>query len=178
MLKFRPKGKKLNAALVVAASFILGAVCFIFASFNNISYKWAIQIAGIVLAATGVEFVLRYFLTSFAYIVDGKKFVVTKTSAGHEQVICDVTLDRAVAFVPSSEMKEKLTEIENGGKTTVTLNCCVTFIPPSSCTLLIDTTGKAPEDDGKHTFASIVFEPDEEFYGIVADAIESARGRE
>ncbi len=179
MLKFRPKGKKMNAALVVAASFVLGTVCFIFSSFNGISYKWAVQIAGIVLTVTGVEFILRYFLTSFAYIVDGKKFVVTKTSAGHEQIVCDVTLDRAVVLVRSSEMKEKLTELEKGGRTTVTLNCCVTFIPPDSYTLLLDTTGKTPDvNDEKRTYAAIVFEPDENFYSIVAEAVENARGRE
>lgn len=178
MLKYRPKSKKLNAAIVVAASFALGALCFIFASFNDINYKWAIQIAGIILTVTGIEFVLRFFLTGFAYIVDGKKFVVTKTSAGHEQVICDVTLEHAAALIPSQEFKSKLTEYEKDGKITTTLNCCVTFIPPDSYSLLIDTTGKAPDADGRKTYAVIVFEPDEDFRGIVEEAIENARRSE
>ncbi len=179
MLKFRPKAKKLNAALVVAASFVLGAVCFIFASFNSISYKWAIQIAGIILAATGVEFVLRFFLTGFAYIVDGNKFVVTKTAAGHEQVICDVPLDRAVALLPAAEAKAKISGLENGGKVTLTMNCCVTFIPPDAYCLIIDTTGKKPDpNDSKRTYAMINFEPDGEFLGIVSDAVENAGKKE
>lgn len=124
------------------------------------SYSAFIEFCGFAALMVSILLVVRYPLTEFEYAVDETGFAVTKIIGNRRQVVCNISLDTAIALYDKQTYKNLPREEKAIIKYSLNQNMVA-----KSYVFLCDFNGKR---------TMVEFEPNDEFVYIVKNAIDNA----
>lgn len=166
-MKYIPPKKK-NVRWVSLVCMLLGGMGLVFSVTANFRYSLLIQMVSLFLFVISFEFFYRYEMTTFAYIVDEKNFVVIKSVGKKQTCVCNLALSTAIAIRKTPKKKKERREAQTlYGTVGIRYNHAQTLCPRQPYSIYFSFNDK---------IAEIVFEPSAQMAEAIADKIRQNDG--
>lgn len=150
ILKYTPKKNK-KGSLVALALTLLGGVGLVFSVTAELGSTLYVQLISLFLFVLGFEFLYRYEMTTFVYILDEKDFVIIKEVGKKKTCVCNLSMRTALSIHPTPKKKKDKNAIEKTyGKVGICYNYTQAMCSKQKYSILFSFNDKVAE---------IIFEP-------------------
>ncbi len=153
ILKYTPKKNK-KGSIVSLICALIGGAGLIYSVSSEIQYALYFQLISLFLFVIGFEFLYRYEMTTFVYILDEKDFVIIKEVGKKKTCVCNLAMSTALSIHPTPKKKKAKKALEETyGKIGIRYNHTQAMCAKHSYSILFSFNDKVAE---------IVFEPSDQ----------------
>lgn len=153
ILKYTPKKNK-KGSLVSLLFTLIGGAGLVFSVTTAGRFSLYFQLISLFLFVIGFEFLYRYEMTTFVYMIDDNNFVIIKEVGKKKTCVCNLAMCTAIAILQTPKKKKDKKAMEKAhGRVSIRYNHAQTMHPRHPYSLLFDFNDRVAE---------IVFEPSEQ----------------
>ena len=162
ILKYTPKKNK-KGSLVSLVLTLLGGAGLVFSVTAELESALYVQLISLFLFVLGFEFLYRYEMTTFVYILDEKDFVIIKEVGKKKTCVCNLSMRTALSIHPTSKRKKDKKSLEKTyGRTEIRYNHTQAMCSKQKYSILFSFNDKVAE---------IIFEPSEQMVSAIQKRI-------